>query len=295
MRIVAVGECTRDRYIDLGVERVGGISLNFAINARRVGASHVALVSCVGTDAAGEAVSARLAREGIDASHVYQLPGATASQTIHLIAGGERVFPPGGFDPGVLSDFRLSDADLAFIGGCEIVAIPVFGQLEHLVEPLLFDRQWLRQSRSNRSPKTAGVPARDTLPLLVADLLDGADLGDDLASLELHFDAFDLIFVSGDESTVAQLRPYAERSRALLVVTHGAAGSSALVGGARICAPAEPVALEELVDSTGCGDAFQAAFTVDYFRHRDVPRALAAGAARASQVIRHLGATLDDG
>ncbi|MEP7346524.1 MAG: PfkB family carbohydrate kinase, partial [Gemmatimonadaceae bacterium] len=69
MKIVAVGECTRDRYVDRTVETVGGISLNFAVNARRCGAEHVAIVSCIGPDVAGDRIGAALAREGIDATH----------------------------------------------------------------------------------------------------------------------------------------------------------------------------------------------------------------------------------
>src|SRR5262245_44012674 len=99
MRIVAVGECTRDRYLGLGVDSVGGISLNFAVHARRSGASTVALVSCIGGDDAGAAAAETLVREGIDTAHLHRLPGRTATQVIELGAGGERIFPRGGYDP----------------------------------------------------------------------------------------------------------------------------------------------------------------------------------------------------
>jgi len=52
--------------------------------------------------------------------------------------------------------------------------------------------------------------------------------------------------------------------------------------------PAVPVELP--VDSTGCGDAFQSAFTVSYWRDHDVRRALRCGAEQAARVIQHLGA-----
>ena len=274
MRVVAVGECTQDRYLELGVVHAGGISLNFAINARREGAEEVALVSCMGTDAAAEAVRSRLAREGIDARHVHQRPGATTSQLITLAAGGERVFPPGGYDPGVLADFRLGADDLALITRADVVAVPCFRQVAHLVEPILH--------------------AVRRLPVRVVDLLDGVDLGPDLAGLAPLLDVVDVAFVSGDDATVEQLLPQSARSRTLLVVTRGAAGSSALLRGQRHDAPAEPVPMEEQMDTTGCGDAFQAAFTVSWMRDRDLPAALRAGALRAAQVIRHVGATVDE-
>jgi fructoselysine 6-kinase len=273
MRIAAVGECTLDVYPELGAERVGGISLNFAVNARREGADQVVLVSCTGSDARAAAVRQKLSAEGIDTRHLHSLAGATATQEIRLVAGGERVFPPDGYHPGVLKDFRLSDADLALLRTVDVIAVPVFRQIEHLAEAVL------------------RVPAGNALR--VADLLDGADLGPDLAGLGPLLDAFDLLFVSGDLAMVERLRERSRASRTVIVVTQGAAGSSALVRGTRTNVPAAPVPFAERVDTTGCGDAFQAAFTVEYLRSRRIEAALRAGARRAALVIRHLGATAD--
>src|SRR5678816_736433 len=95
MKVVAVGECTIDRFVELGTERAGGISLNFAVNARQAGADHVAVVSCIGTDTAGVTVRKKLLTAGIDTAHLHVLSGDTASQAIRLADGGGRSFPPG--------------------------------------------------------------------------------------------------------------------------------------------------------------------------------------------------------
>ncbi len=206
---------------------------------------------------------------------MHQLPGQTASQVIHLAGGGERIFPPGGYDSGVLADFRLDESDLACIRGADVVAVPVFRELIHLVDAVIHDS-------ARRG-------------LLVGDLLDGADLGADLGGIDALLGACDLLFLSGDLATVERLLPRSERSGTLLVITHGAAGSTALLNGHRHAEPAVLVPSEEQVDTTGCGDAFQAAFVVEYLRRRDIQAALSAGAMRAAQVIRHLGATPDEG
>ena len=77
MKLAAVGECTRDVYVDRRVATVGGISLNFAVQARHsLGpAGEVALVSCTGDDAAGDAVREALRRAGVDSSHLHTRPG----------------------------------------------------------------------------------------------------------------------------------------------------------------------------------------------------------------------------
>ncbi len=271
MKLVAVGECTRDRYLGRDIETVGGISVNFAVMARRSGAEEAAVVSCAGTDAAGEAIRAKLAREGVDATRIHRLPGRTASQAIRVTQGGERVFPPGGYDPGVLAQYRLDRDDLAFIGDFEVVAVPWFRQIAHLFWPAI----------------EAAAPGATR----VADLLDGEDLGPDLAGIDSLLDRLDLLFISGDEETVRRVTARSRQSATVVVVTHGADGSSALAHGRRYLEPAVAVPLEHRLDTTGCGDAFQAAFTVDYFRRRDIGSALRAGARAAAQVIRHLGAT----
>ncbi len=275
MRIVAVGECTLDRYVVAGVVRPGGISLNFAVHARRAGAVDVALVSAVGDGDGGVGaahVRATLKSFGVDASHVRTLHGAMATQSIELHAGGERVFPSGGYEPGVLADFRLDATDLAFIATCDVVAAPVFREIAHLADAL---------------------PPRRDGQFHVADLLDGADLGTDRAGIVPLLERFDALFMSGGASDVELLAAHAAGARAIVVVTHGSAGSTAIVGGRRVYAPAVPVPAAECIDATGCGDAFQAAFTVSYVEHRDLRRALEAGAAHAATVIRHLGAVPD--
>jgi fructoselysine 6-kinase len=273
MRIAAVGECTRDVYADRRLSTVGGISLNFAVQARcSLGAGgEVALVSCTGDDAAADAVRTALERAGVDISHLHRRPGATATQRIELLAGGERHFPDGGYDPGVLADFGLGPDDLAFIGTCDVVMAPCFRQIEHLFHPAM----------------AAARPGARR----VADLLDGADLGADLAGIDPLLGVLDLVFISGGETTVSCLLPRTCPAGPLIVVTHGGAGSSALVGGQRVSVPAVPVPDAERVDTTGCGDAFQAAFTVAYCTHGDVTLALQAGSRAAATVIRHLGAT----
>jgi len=165
MKLAAVGECTRDVYLGRRVATVGGISLNFAVQARHsLGpADEVALVSCTGADAAGDAVREALGRAGVDISHLHTRPGPTATQHILLSPGGERHFPEGGYDPGVLTDFRLGEDDLAFISTCDVVMAPYFRQVEHLFHPAI----------------QAARPGAHRL----ADLLDGADFGPDLAGI----------------------------------------------------------------------------------------------------------------
>jgi fructoselysine 6-kinase len=267
LRVVCVGECTIDCYLNLQQHFIGGISLNFAVQAKHSGAEVVSLVSRVGEDHGTEVLN-RLKREGVDASHVAVQPGATATQDITVTASGERVFPPGGYRTGVLSGHFLSKSDLEFVQGHDILASALFRQIEPLflqvMEALPF-RGWR-----------------------VADFLDLSDYGKDIRVVEQLGERLSIAFVSGNRETAELLRPLSRAVRCLIVVTMGAQGSLALVNGEPVHQPS--IAVANVVDSTGCGDAFQAAFTVSYWRERDVRRALQRGAEQASHVIQHYGA-----
>lgn len=267
LRVVSVGECTLDRYLDLQRQFVGGISLNFAVHAKRSGAEFASFVSRVGNDH-GAAVVERLGLEGVDASHVAMQQGATATQDISITERGERIFPAGGYQPGVLDGFLLDEEGLRFVQSHNILASALFKQVEPLfrqvMEALPFDG-WR-----------------------VADFLDLSDYGKDIRIVEQYSDRLAIAFVSGDMDIVERLRPLSRASSCRVVVTLGAKGSVALVNGDPV--RQSPVEVSDVLDSTGCGDAFQAAFTVSYWRDRDVRLALQRGAEQASRVIQHYGA-----
>lgn len=266
LRVVSVGECTIDHYLSQGRQFVGGISLNFAVQAKRSGADVVSFVSCAGEDAASRILAA-LEKEGVDGSHVSRKMGNTARQDILLGGSGERVFPPGGYAPGVLDGFLLAPSDLEFVQRHDILASAFFRQ----AEPVF--RQALE------------VPFEGWR---VADFLDLSDYGHDIAILERLSERLTIAFVSGDLALVERLRPLSRSSRCTIVVTLGAGGSAALLKGEPLFQPS--IEVSRTVDSTGCGDAFQAAFTVAYWHTREPAPALKAGALQAAKVIQHLGA-----
>jgi ribokinase len=86
---------------------------------------------------------------------------------------------------------------------------------------------------------------------------------------------------------IDELEGIAQRSARLFVVTLGPAGAIALGGRARISCPAHEA--RAVVDTTGAGDAFTAAFVCEYARDRDVERSLARGNEVAASTLGHLG------
>jgi fructoselysine 6-kinase len=267
LKIVSVGECTIDHYLDLQKQFIGGISLNFAVHCKRSGAENVSLISRIGKNDEHRILQ-KLAVEKIDSSHVQTLNGSNGRQNITVTVSGERIFPKGGYHPGVLNNFRLTGSEIQFIQNHNVLASSMFQQLEPLFRQVM------------------------SLPFdgwRVADFLDLGDYNKDLRVVEQWMEQLTIAFISGDYDLVQSLRPLSRRTNCLIVITLGEDGSAALMKGEPIFHPSFKVT--KAVDSTGCGDAFQAAFTVSYWREKNLQRALESGARQASTVLQHYGAT----
>jgi sugar/nucleoside kinase (ribokinase family) len=268
MKIVSVGEITIDRYWRQNLSFVGGISLNFAVNAKRSGAETVSLVSCIGNGPEGAWVLDTLARERVDSSHIAILEGKTAECAVEVYDDAERVFPIGGYKANVLSRLHLTDDIKSFIS-------------QHDILVTLYD---------------GNKPESLTMQLLQLSINHGkrvVDFGDWTNGNLKEFtrealNKIDLAFITGDEATIKDLLPIAESVECLIVITLGAAGSVALTAGGVVTQSA--IRIDNPVDSNGCGDAFQAAFTVNYLRDGNIAAALHQGAIQAARVLKHYGA-----
>ena len=268
MRVVCVGDCGVDHYLPSGELFFGGITANFARNAKQAFPvdDDVQIISAVGDDDGAELVLSSLADTGIDC-HIARLTGTTPVQYIEIQPDGERKFVR--YEEGILRNFRFGAAEQEIISSSDLLVAPVYLQIVGLFDRLM-------------SIPTAGQTAID-----FADFLAHPDF--DL--LERHIAHIDVGFFglsSDDDATIACIESLAKEHNKLFVVTLGAAGSRAYLGGDRIDCAAAPV--DEVVDTTGAGDAFAAGFLSRYCHGHNAQDSLAAGAMLAAQAIQRLGA-----
>jgi sugar/nucleoside kinase (ribokinase family) len=73
----------------------------------------------------------------------------------------------------------------------------------------------------------------------------------------------------------------------LIVLTLGKSGSMAFHNGRVYNQPA--LEIEKVIDTTGCGDAFQAAFTAEYYISGDIDAALLCGAESGKDTAAQIG------
>jgi len=267
MNIVCIGDCGTDRYEPEGIERAGGIALNVALRARDAfdPGTRIHLVAPLGRDDGARLVVERL--QGIDIDqHFVSLAGATPVQHIRVEPNGERKFTA--YEEGVLRDFRVGPECAGLIGRTTLVITPVFEQ-----NVAMFESVMAVETTGRRAVDFADFASRPDFDLLLQYA----------ARIDIGFFGLD----ASQDELIAALRTLAAETRMLVVVTLGAGGSRAFLRDQSWSCGA--VAVREVVDTTGAGDAFAAAFLAAWLRRPDVDGALRAGAELAAIAVQQAG------
>jgi fructoselysine 6-kinase len=269
VRVTAVGDCGVDRYVNLGLDRPGGITLNFAANARRLfpAGDTVGVVTALGTDREASLVRRAIAELGLEACLV-ELEGATSIQYIDRHPSGEKIFVR--YEQGVLGHYRLGTREREVIARGDVLMAVVYAQIEDFFDSVM------------------DAPSRG---LRAVDFGDLARITDGVGIVERNRDRFHLGFFglgANDSALIDALETLARRQRQLYIVTLGPDGSLALGGERRLSCPAAEV--RAVVDTTGAGDTFAAGFLREYCASRDPARSLARGAEEAAASVQRVGA-----
>jgi sugar/nucleoside kinase (ribokinase family) len=259
MNILAMSVCCVDVFPDTGRCYVGGNSLNFAVQAKKSGAEKAAVLGAIGNDEYGQLIRSYLYENAIDTAYLHTLPTRTASNRIYIDAQGDRYFLPDSWDGGAYAEYRVTPRDLDYLNTFDLVAITC------------------------HDPNFPAVLENKKNYHLVVDYLDSRDF----AFMERALTKTDITFISGNDEVVEVLKPLSQRYHALIVVTLGARGSAVLLNGQSWYQPAEPVS--NVVDTTGCGDAYQATFSLSWFKDGSIEKAMKAGSVAAAYVLGHVG------
>jgi fructoselysine 6-kinase len=237
----------------------GGNAVNVPVLAKRLGAA-ASYIGVLGNDAAGELVRNSLIAEGVDISHAKVVEGANGSADVNLV-DGERVFIGG--DGGVSKHISLSDDDLAFASGFDLIHSSVYSYLERLLP----------------SMRGVGVPiSYDFSEKCAPDYIDAT----------IKF--VDYAFFSSADSSPDDVKRLLERSAAggakMSLVTRGAEGAIAYDGNAFY---EQGVVQARVVDTMGAGDAFIARFLYGIFSGEATSAAMKAAAEYAAKNCAHMG------
>jgi sugar/nucleoside kinase (ribokinase family) len=250
----------------------GGSAANVAVWARRLGAS-VTLAGKLGDDALGELMARHLAAEGVATSIATVAGGATTRVGIYVRTDGEHGFVT---DHTQALGFDADDAPVGLLDGAD--AVFVAGYAIYMSESTAFLGRLLPEARRRAIPI-----AFDPSSFALVRLYGPGRLLGELGGLDVLLANEDEARELAGGDSVEQLLAHAR----LVVVKKGAQGATAYDGnrGVTVAAPAVDV-----VDTTGAGDAFDAAFLVDYLARHDLEGALAAANRLGAHVAGRLGA-----
>jgi sugar/nucleoside kinase (ribokinase family) len=227
----------------------------------------------VGADAAGDALIAALAADGVDVR--AQREGRTGTVVLLVDVDGERTMYP---DRGASADLEAVDPEwLADIGWLHLPAYglerePMRGELARLAE--------LARSRGAR----VSVDASSTGLLGALGVASALELVRGIRPdvLFANEDEAALLGLTGGGAVAASVAP-------TVVVKHGALPTDVIVDG-RLAARVDVAPVPGIRDLTGAGDAFAAGFLAASLRDADPEAACLAGHRSAASVLRNPGA-----
>jgi fructoselysine 6-kinase len=251
--VATVGDNCIDQYLaPVARSAVGGNAVNVAVQLARRGRP-AAYFGAVGDDAPGRRIIAALRAQGVAVEAVRTAEGVTAMTDLRLEGDGERTITREDF--GVCAAYAPGEDELALLARARHVHIG-----------------WLRDPHAVRG----ALAAR------------GVSLSQDCA-VAAGFDGLAIAFCSaGEDPTRAPelARQAIAGGARLAVVTCGRYGSMAFDGTTHWRTDAAPT---RLVDTTGAGDAFIAAFIDAYLAGREVQGCLEAGRDAGAEACSYLG------
>ncbi|WP_232678199.1 carbohydrate kinase family protein [Nocardioides sp. R-C-SC26] len=289
MKVACVGVHVLDSHV-IGVDSIpdgsdgqivetiklspAGTAGGTAVVLARLGAD-VTSYGAVGTDPIGDTLLALLSREGVDtAGLVRKSDHQTSASVLPVRPNGDRpawhcIGANGAFTLDDLDRSSLDGAGFLHLGGPEFLGGPAAGEL----------LAWARD-QGMRTSVDILAPGDPDMLAWIADALPHTDF-----------------LLPNDEQVrgFAGAADLAEGARALVTagagcvaVTQGAKGALVVTADDVVEVPAFAIPAGELVDTTGCGDAFSAGFLRGLSLGHDPAAAARLGCATAGQVARGL-------
>lgn len=254
-----------------------GTAAGTALTLAKLGAQ-VHSAGAVGTDAAGDLLLSLLERGGVDTSAVVRRAQVqTSASVLPIRPNGERpAFHVIGANAGYTLDDapweRIANATHLHLGGPEFLGGEVAAQI------LAFARE--------RGVTTSADILTDGNPGLLEWIAPALPLLDHLLP-----NAEQVLDLTGASDLAAGCRALRERGVGAVVATDGAAGALVVDAAGESTSPALAT---DIVDTTGCGDAFSAGYLRGISLGQSPHEAAALGNAAAGLVAGGLGSDHGD-
>ena len=241
---------------------------------------HVIAMGAVGEDTLGDFLLAAMAKHGVDVSHLVRKSGIQTSATMLPIRpNGER---PALHVTGANGEFTINDVDFDLLAKAKV----------------------LHMGGTSLLPKLDGAPTRDILKfarehgvITTFDLvaIERPDLLDLIKPCLPYIDYFmpgleEAEMMTGLTDRMEIIKYFLDNGAKTTVFKMGGRGSSiAYYSGSKIEEIRIPIFKTNLIDTTGCGDAYCAGFITGLLNGFDLRKSGLLGSAAGSLVASGLG------
>ena len=236
--------------------------MNFAAHASHFKDIDVTLLGVVGKDKYAEAIMDSISRLDIDKSYIriderYQ----TANNMTYLTTKGDRYYKDDSWNGKILDNIILNDDEIRILSESDVVFVHFWASCFSQVVEL---------------KKTSGFK-------LAVDF----DVYRDLTDMERLSPYIDFFMISGSEELLPKFRELSYKYDCLFNISLAERGSVTYFKGQEFRVQA--VKVDNVIDTTGCGDSYHAGFVCSYMLEKDIEKAMNLGSEIAAETLKYYG------
>ena len=236
--------------------------MNFAVHASHFKDICVTLLGVVGKDKYAEAIMDSIAKFDIDKNHIrIDERYHTANNMTYLTESGDRYYKDDSWDGKILDNIVLNDNEIKILSGSDVVFVHIWASCFPQVVEL---------------KKTLGFK-------LAVDF----DVYRDFAVMERYAPYVDFFMISGSEELLPKFKELSNKYLCLFNVSLAERGSVTYFNGQEFRVQA--VKVENIIDTTGCGDSYHAGFVCSYVLGNNIEKAMNVGSKIAAETLQHYG------
>jgi fructoselysine 6-kinase len=242
--------------------RPGGEALNFAAHASEFDHIDIALISVIGNDTYGKTILDKIADKKINTENVrVDATLSTASNRTYLTPEGDRYYLEDSWKGDILEQFTLNDDDIKLISEADLVFTHFLAScFTHLIE--------LKKQYDFK---------------LAVDF----DVYRDFDDMKQYAPYIDFFMISGEESLLHHFEGFSREFDGLFNMSLGEKGSVTYYHG--IAYQVQAKAVDDIIDTTGCGDSYHAGFVCSFLRDGDIVKAMNVGSEIAAETLKKYG------
>lgn len=262
VNLVALPCLCADVFDGTDVVRPGGEALNFSAHAGMLENVNVTLLGAVGNDKYADFLLKAAEEKHIDITHVRRetdLPTATCRT--FLTPDGDRFYTEESWNGDIIDRFRANDEEMRLLAAADVVFIHFRAEcFEQIFE----------------AKKKYGFR-------LAADFSTCRDF----EGMEKYAPYIEYFMISGEEELLPYFEEFSKKYDGLFNMSLAENGSVTYCHGK--CYRVSACKVDEIVDTTGCGDSYHAGFVCEHMLSGDITAAMKKGSEIAAVTLSHFG------